>query len=63
MIYIAVSTANSCQYCVHSHTAAARARGMTEAQHAELMAVIGLAAQTNHLVTAMQVPVDPEFLA
>lgn len=63
MIYIAVSTANSCQYCVHSHTAAARARGMTEAQHAELMAVIGLAAQTNHLVTAMQVPVDPEFLS
>jgi len=61
MIYIAVSTANSCSYCVHSHTAAARARGMTDAQHAELLAVIGLAAQTNHLVTAMQIPVDPEF--
>jgi AhpD family alkylhydroperoxidase len=61
MIYIAVSTANSCAYCVHSHTAAARARGMTEAQHAELLAVIGLAGQTNHLVTAMQLAVDPEF--
>jgi AhpD family alkylhydroperoxidase len=61
MIYIAVSTANGCTYCVHSHTAAAKARGMTEAQHAELLAVIGLAGQTNHLVTAMQIPVDPEF--
>ncbi len=61
LIYIAVSTANACSYCVHSHTAAARAKGMTEAQHAELMAIIGLAAQTNHLVTAMQLPLDPEF--
>jgi len=61
MIYIAVSTANGCQYCIHSHTAAARARGMTDAQHAELLAVIGLAGKTNHLVTAMQLPVDPEF--
>lgn len=61
MIYIAVSTANGCQYCVHSHTAAARAKGMTDAQHGELLAIIGLAAQTNHLVTAMQLPVDPEF--
>ena len=62
MIYIAVSTANGCSYCVHSHTAAARAKGMTEAQHAELVAIIGLAGQTNHLVTALQVPVDPSFL-
>ena len=62
MIYIAVSTANGCQYCVHSHTAAARSKGMTDAQHGELMAVIGLAAQTNHLVTAMQLPVDDIFL-
>jgi len=61
MIYIAVSSANGCTYCVHSHTAAAKARGMTEAQHAELLAVIGLAGQTNHLATAMQIPVDPEF--
>ena len=62
MIYIAVSTANGCSYCIHSHTAAARAKGMTDAQHAELLAIIGLAAQTNHLVTAMQVPVDAAFL-
>lgn len=61
MIYIAVSTANGCQYCIHSHTAAARAKGLTDAQHGELLAVIGLAAQTNHLVTAMQLPVDPQF--
>lgn len=62
MIYIAVSTANGCSYCIHSHTAAAKARGMTDAQHAELLAVIGLAGQTNHLVNAMQIPVDKEFL-
>ena len=61
MIYIAVSTANGCSYCIHSHTAAARAKGMTDAQHAELLAVIGMAGQTNHLVTAMQIPVDPQF--
>jgi uncharacterized peroxidase-related enzyme len=61
MIYIAVSTANGCDYCVHSHTAAARAKGMTNAQHGELCAIIGLAAQTNHLAMALQVPVDPEF--
>jgi uncharacterized peroxidase-related enzyme len=55
MLYIAVSTANSCQYCIQSHTAAARARGMTDAQHGELLAVIGLAAQTNHLAIRDQV--------
>jgi len=61
LIYIAVSSANSCSYCVHSHTAAAKAQGMTEEEHGELMQIIGLAGMTNHLVTAMQVPVDPEF--
>jgi len=61
LIYIAVSTANACQYCVQSHTAAARSRGMTDAQHGELIAVIGMAAQTNHLALAMQVPPDVEF--
>lgn len=61
MIYIAVSTANGCSYCIHSHTAAARAKGMTDGQHAELVSVIGMAAQTNALVTAMQVPVDEVF--
>lgn len=61
MIYIAVSTANACQYCIQSHTAAARSRGMTDAQHGELLTIIGLAAQTNHLALALQVPPDPEF--
>ncbi|OZI33787.1 alkylhydroperoxidase [Bordetella genomosp. 5] len=61
MIYIAVSTANGCSYCIHSHTAAAKAKGMTDRAHAELLAVIGMAAQTNALVTAMQVPVDEAF--
>jgi AhpD family alkylhydroperoxidase len=61
MVYIAVSIANSCSYCVHSHTAAARARGMTDAQHAELLAIISLAAKTNHLATGLQVPVDSVF--
>lgn len=61
MIYIAVSTANACSYCVHSHTAAARAKGMTDAQHAELLAVIALAGRTNHLVTGLQTPVDAAF--
>jgi len=62
LIYIAVSTANGCGYCMQSHTAAARAKGMTDAQHGELLAIIGMAAHTNSLATAMQVPVDPEFL-
>jgi AhpD family alkylhydroperoxidase len=62
LIYIAVSTANGCSYCVHSHTAAAQAKGMTAQQHAELLAVIGMASQTNSLATAMQVPVDSEYL-
>jgi AhpD family alkylhydroperoxidase len=60
-IYIAVSAANGCEYCIHSHTAAARAKGMSEAQYAELIAVIGMAHSTNGLVTTMQVPVDDGF--
>jgi len=63
MIYIAVSTANSCTYCVHSHTAAATAQGMTDAQHGELLSIISLASTTNALATALQIPVDEEFLA
>src|SRR5277367_1077442 len=61
LIYIAVSTLNSCSYCIHSHTAAARAKGLTDQQHAELLAVIGMASETNALSTALQIPVDPEF--
>ncbi|MEL7125140.1 MAG: carboxymuconolactone decarboxylase family protein [Pseudomonadota bacterium] len=62
MLYIAVSVANGCTYCIHSHTAAARAKGMSAAQQGELLAVIGMAMQTNGLVTAMQVEVDDAFL-
>lgn len=62
LIYVAVSATNGCAYCVQSHTAAARAKGMTDAQHGELIAVIGMAAQTNALATSLQVPVDPEFM-
>jgi AhpD family alkylhydroperoxidase len=61
MIYMAVSVTNNCSYCVHSHTAAARAKGMTDAQHGELMAVIAMASQTNALATALQVDVDERF--
>ncbi|MEM1389065.1 MAG: carboxymuconolactone decarboxylase family protein [Pseudomonadota bacterium] len=61
MIYIAVSTANGCSYCIHSHSAAARAKGMDAAMHDELVAVIGMAMQTNGMVTALQVPVDAAF--
>lgn len=62
MIYIAVSVANGCGYCVQSHTASARAKGMSDEMYGELLAVIGMASQTNALSTAMQVPVDERFL-
>jgi AhpD family alkylhydroperoxidase len=61
LIYIAVSTINSCSYCVHSHSASARAKGLTDQQHAEFLAVVGMAAETNALANALQIPVDPEF--
>jgi AhpD family alkylhydroperoxidase len=61
MLYMAVSIANSCTYCVHSHTAAAKAKGMTDEQYADLLRVVSTAAKTNHMVTGLQVPVDPEF--
>ncbi len=63
MVYLAVSVANGCTYCVHSHTAAAKSKGMTDAQHGELLAVIAMASQTNALVTALGVPVDERFMA
>ncbi len=62
LIYIAVSAANGCTYCIHSHTAAAKQKGMTDAQHMHLLAIIGMAAETNNLVNTLQVPVDEEFL-
>jgi AhpD family alkylhydroperoxidase len=62
LVYIAVSTANSCSYCVHSHTAAARTKGLSDKQYAEFLAVIGMAAETNTLANSLQIPVDREFL-
>ena len=58
MVYIAVSIANMCDYCIHSHTAGAFAKGMTEGQYEELLAVIAMAHQTNGLANGMKVPVD-----
>ena len=61
LIYIAVSVANSCEYCIHSHTASARKKGLTDEQYRELLEVIGLAHHTNGLVSTMQVDVDESF--
>ena len=61
MIYIAVSVTNACSYCVHSHTAAAKSKGMSDVQHADLLRVIALAGKTNQLASAMQLPVDAVF--
>jgi AhpD family alkylhydroperoxidase len=63
MIYVAVSTANGCDYCIHSHTAAAKAKGMSPEMHAEMLAVIGMAMQTNGLVQGLGVEVDEAFKA
>jgi AhpD family alkylhydroperoxidase len=61
LVYIAVSITNSCSYCIHSHTAAARAKGMTEAMHADLLRVVATAGRTNQLLNGLQVPVDAAF--
>ena len=62
LLYLSVSIINNCNYCVHSHTAGAKAKGMTGAQHAEVLKIVALASKTNQLATALQVPTDPEFL-
>ena len=62
MVYVAVSATNGCEYCTYSHTAAARAKGMSEAMFAELMAVVGLANETNRLANGYRVEVDAAFL-
>jgi len=61
MVYVAVSATNGCEYCTCSHTAAARRKGMSEAMFMELMAVVGLANQTNRLANGLRVAVDPQF--
>ena len=61
MIYLAVSATNQCGYCIASHTAAARKAGMTDAQFMELMAVTGMANETNRLASGYQVEIDERF--
>ena len=61
LLYIAVSTTNGCQYCVNSHTAAARNKGMSEEMLSELMAVVGMANQTNAIAAGFQIEVDDAF--
>ena len=61
LIYAAVSIANSCEYCIHSHTAAARAKGMNDEQYAEFLSIVSLAGGTNHLLNGIKVPIDTEF--
>ena len=61
MIYVAVSATNGCEYCTYSHTASARNKGMTDQMFMELMAVVGLANETNRLANGLQFPVDPQF--
>lgn len=61
LIFIAVSVTNGCNYCISSHTAAARAKGMSGAMLGELMAVVGMANETNRLATGYQVEVDERF--
>jgi AhpD family alkylhydroperoxidase len=62
MVYVAVSATNGCEYCTYSHTAAARKKGMSDAMLMELMAVVGLANETNRLANGLRVPVDRQFI-
>ncbi len=61
MVYVAVSATNGCEYCTYSHTAAARKKGMSDAMLMELMAVVGLANETNRLANGLRVEPDPQF--
>ena len=61
MLYVAVSATNGCEYCIASHTVSAKNKGMTDAQFMELMAVVGMASETNRLVKGYQVEVDDRF--
>jgi len=61
MVYLAVSVSNGCGYCIASHSAAARKAGMSEAMFGELMAVVGMANETNRLVQGYRVPIDEAY--
>ncbi|MBY8974622.1 carboxymuconolactone decarboxylase family protein [Rhodobacteraceae bacterium NNCM2] len=60
-IYLAVSIANNCEYCIHTHTAAARRKGLTDTQYGEFLDIVALASFGNSVATGMQVPVDDVF--
>jgi AhpD family alkylhydroperoxidase len=61
LLYVAVSVSNQCNYCIASHTASARKKGMTDSMFKELMAVVGMANETNRLVAGYQVEIDEQF--
>ena len=61
LVYVAVSVTNGCEYCIASHTASARAKGMTDEQYSELLAVVGMANETNALANGLRVEVDDAF--
>ena len=61
MVYIAISASNSCNYCTNSHTAAARAKGMTDEMLMELMAIVGMANKTNALANGLQIEIDEPY--
>jgi AhpD family alkylhydroperoxidase len=61
MIYVAISVSNQCDYCIASHIASARQKGMTDDMFRELMTVVGMANETNRLAAGYQVEVDPQF--
>ena len=63
MIYVAVSVTNQCGYCIASHTTAARNKGMSDAMFAELMAVVGMANESNRLAAGYQVEIDEKFIS
>ncbi len=62
MLYVAISATNNCEYCIRSHTASARAKGMTDEMLMEVLSVVGMANETNRLANGLQVPVDDVFL-
>jgi AhpD family alkylhydroperoxidase len=62
LIYVAVSVSNQCPYCIASHSTSARNKGMTDAMFHELMAVVGMANETNRLSAGYQVPIDSQFM-
>lgn len=62
LIYVAVSIANNCDYCIHAHTASARKKGMSDAQYGEFLEVVAIASQANAVANGMKIPVDDQFI-